>query len=321
MRRGVNAFDRVIARFRRSSVLVVGDVMLDRFLIGDVHRINPEAPVPILRVTGEKLAPGGAANAAANVASLGGRTVIAGYIGNDAAGRKLQDLIRGRGIRTALVSCARPTIAKVRAVARGQQLLRLDYEDDRAVSRRLEEKLLAAIKGLGRRFDAVVISDYGKGVVTGRLVELCAHLAPVVTVDPVPPHRELYRGVTMLTPNTKEAAALLGVEIRTDADLGRAGAELVRRLDAHVLITRGERGMTLFRRDGGRLHLPTVAKEVIDVTGAGDTVIAVATLALAAGAPLERALVLSNLAAGLVVSKSGTAAVSPEELRAAARRA
>ncbi|HAK97276.1 MAG TPA: D-glycero-beta-D-manno-heptose-7-phosphate kinase [Planctomycetes bacterium] len=321
MKRSARTFDGIIAAFPRSSVLVAGDVMLDRFLLGDVHRINPEAPVPILRVTGEKLAPGGASNAAANVASLGGRTCIAGYVGGDAAGRKLQALVRGYGIRTAFVPCARPTITKVRAVARGQQLLRLDYEDDRAVSRRLEEKLLAAIKGLGRRFDAVLISDYGKGVVTERLVELCTGLAPVVTVDPVPPHRELYRGVTLLTPNTKEAAELLGADIRTDADLARAGAELVRRLDAHVLVTRGERGMTLFRRGGGRLHLPTVAQEVIDVTGAGDTVIAAATLALAAGAPLEQALVLSNLAAGLVVSKSGTATVSPEELRAAARRA
>ncbi len=315
------AFDRVIAGFRRSRVLVVGDVMLDRFLMGDVHRINPEAPVPILRVAGERLAPGGAANAAANLASLGAATVVAGYVGNDGPGRRLQALVRGRGIRAALVPCARPTITKVRAVALGQQLLRLDYEDDRAVGRRLEAKLLAAVKGLGRRFDAVLISDYDKGVVTERLVELCLERVPIVTVDPAPPHRDLYRGVTMLTPNVKEAAALLGIDIRTDAELARAGAELVGRLEAHVLVTRGERGMTLFRRDGGRLHLPTVAKEVIDVTGAGDTVIAVATLALAGGAPLERALVLANLAAGLVVSKSGTATVSPEELRAAARRA
>ncbi len=313
----MSEFDRIIARFPRCRVLIVGDVMLDRYLIGDVQRINPEAPVPVLRVTGEKLAPGGASNAAANVASLGGKAVLVGYIGNDARGRKLASLARAKKIATKFVPTSRPTIAKVRAIARGQQLLRLDYEDDRAVTRRMEEKLLAAIAGLGRKFDAVVISDYGKGVVTSRVVDCCVDLAEIVTVDPVPQHRDLYRGVTMLTPNTKEAAALLGAEIRTDADLKRVGTELVRRLDAHVLITRGERGMTLFRREGTEFHLPTVAKEVIDVTGAGDTVIAVATLAMSAGAPLERALVLSNMAAGLVVSKSGTATVSPEELRRA----
>jgi rfaE bifunctional protein kinase chain/domain len=315
----VSNFDSIVARFPKCRILVVGDLMLDRYLIGDVHRINPEAPVPVLRVTREKLAPGGASNAAANIASLGGHTVLVGFIGNDTRGRKLAALLRARKIRTKLVATSRPTITKVRAIARGQQLLRLDYEDDRAVSRRLEDRLIATITRMGRRFDAVVISDYGKGVVTERVVDCCVDAAPIVTVDPVPQHRDRYRGVTMLTPNTKEAAALLGAEIRTDADLWRVGTELVRRLDAHILVTRGERGMTLFRREGGEFSLPTVAKEVVDVTGAGDTVIAVATLAMATGAPLERALVLSNIAAGLVVSKSGTATVSPAELRAAAR--
>jgi D-beta-D-heptose 7-phosphate kinase/D-beta-D-heptose 1-phosphate adenosyltransferase len=317
----VSDFDRIIARFPKCRILVVGDVMLDRYLVGDVQRINPEAPVPVLRVTAEKLAPGGASNAAANVASLGGAAVLVGYIGNDARGRTLAALLRGKKIVTKLVPTARPTITKVRAIARGQQLLRLDYEDDRAVSRRLEEKLIATITRLGRKFDAALISDYGKGVVTERVVDCCVERCDTVTVDPVPQHRDLYRGVTMLTPNTKEAGALLGVEIRSDADLRRVGTELVRRLGAHILVTRGERGMTLFRREGTEFHLPTVAKEVVDVTGAGDTVIAVATLAMAAGVQLERALVLSNMAAGLVVSKSGTATVSPEELRGAVRRA
>lgn len=309
-----------ISRFARLRVLVVGDVILDRFLWGNVERINPEAPVPVIHVRHENSAPGGAANAAANVASLGARAILAGYVGKDAGGETLSRLLRERKIKTKLVTTTRRTSTKVRAIARGQQLLRLDYEENETPSRRFEDALLEELRALLPRVDAVLVSDYGKGVVTRRVMELVTQSRKrrlIITVDPKPAHVDLYRGVTLITPNTKEAGESLHRPVHDDPSLREVGRGLSERLEADVLITRGEYGMSCFERDGGGFDLPTVAKEVIDVTGAGDTVIATVTLALAAKIPLRDAVRLANIAAGLVVSKVGTATVNQDELKRA----
>jgi D-glycero-beta-D-manno-heptose-7-phosphate kinase len=313
---------RLVSLFPRKTVLVVGDVMLDHFVVGDVTRINPEAPVPVLRVQREYFAPGGAANAAANVASLGGKVLLVGYVGDDVAGRKLATLLRERRIRARLVTTQRPTTTKVRAIARGQQLLRLDHEADGSPSRRGEAAVLAQLEKWAPRADAVLVSDYDKGLVTERLLRALTGdpmPCPIVTVDPKPAHIDFYRKATLITPNTKEAAESARLPIRDDEDLRRIGRLLSDRLSAHVLITRGEHGMSCFSRGDGGFDLPTVAQEVADVTGAGDTVIAAVTLALAAGASLLEAVTISNVAAGIKVSKVGTAAVTAAELTRALR--
>ena len=305
----------LVSRFPRIRVVVVGDVMLDRFVWGDVHRINPEAPVPVLRVVRETFAPGGAANAAANLASLGAQVTLAGFAGRDAACDRLARLLRKRGIRALLIPTRRPTITKTRAIARGQQLLRLDYEVDGAPRAALQQQLMDRLTRHLRAADAVLISDYGKGVVTGPLVDHVRSRVPLVTVDPVPAHVAYYHDVTLLTPNTREASELAGMPVRNERELRAVGRALVTRLNASCLITRGERGMTLFRHGVKEFDLPTEAREVIDVTGAGDTVIATTTLAMAAGAAMEQAVVLANRAAGMVVARAGTATVTAEDLR------
>ncbi len=313
---------RLVARFSRCRVLVLGDVMLDHFLVGDVSRINPEAPVPILNVAREYFAPGGAANAAANIASLGAEAVLLGYVGDDATGARLRRLLRRMKVTARFVRTGRPTIAKTRAIARGQQLLRLDYEAAGVVPRRLEASLLKRLRTWIPRVDAVLISDYGKGAVTRRILKFLTEEAdprPIVTVDPKPAHVDYYCNVTLVTPNAQEAGESVGKEIRTERDVKRAGRALADLLNSHVLLTRGEQGMSFFYRGGDEFDLPTVAKEVTDVTGAGDTVIAAVTLGLAVKAPIPAAVTLANVAAGLVVSKVGTATVTARELKRALR--
>lgn len=298
--------------------MIVGDVILDHFLWGDVDRINPEAPVPILRVMHENSAPGGAANAAANVASLGAKATLIGYVGKDDKAGELDALLRKLKIKSNLVATGKPTSTKVRAIARGQQLLRLDYEDDEEPSKRVRDALLSQVRKFMGRVDAVLISDYGKGVVTERVLELLTDSkkrCPVITVDPKPSNMDLYANVTLITPNTKEASASVRRPITDDESLREVGRGLSDRLNSNVLITRGEHGMSCFCREGTDFDLPTQAKEVIDVTGAGDTVIATVTLALAAQLSLRDAVRLANIAAGLVVSKVGTATVTEDELQ------
>ena len=309
---------RYFRRFPRLRILVFGDLILDDFVVGEVSRINPEAPVPVLRVKREYFAPGGAANAAANVAALGAEAVLLGYVGRDEAASRLRRLLRARKITARLVSSRRPTTCKVRAIARGQQLLRVDYEKDGRAPRKVEEELLRRLEREVGRADAVLVSDYGKGVVTPRTMAAVKELAgdrALVVVDPKPENVESYENVTLITPNTKEAGECIKRTIRSERDLRRTGRELADRLNSHVLITRGERGMSFFSREKRSFDLPTVAKEVADVTGAGDTVAATVTVALAAGAGTRDAVTLSNAAAGLVVSKVGTAVVTLSELR------
>jgi D-beta-D-heptose 7-phosphate kinase/D-beta-D-heptose 1-phosphate adenosyltransferase len=312
-----------IARFPRVRVLVAGDLMLDHFVWGTVERISPEAPVPVVQVTEESRRLGGAANVMHNIRALGGQVLACGVVGTDEAGRDLvEELARVGADAGGVVQSRRAvTTRKTRIIAHQQQVVRLDREDegrrDSDAAARARGFLLA---NLGHA-DVVVISDYGKGLVTP---ELLAALAAVrarrpfpLLIDPKKANFAHYRGASLLTPNRDEASQASGIEIRDAASLARAGAALLERWAAEaVLITRGEHGMSLFARGARARHFPTVARQVYDVTGAGDTVVAACALALGAGASLEAAAVLANHAAGLVVGEVGTATVGAARLRA-----
>ena len=329
----------LIARFPSLRVLVVGDVMLDQFLIGRVDRISPEAPVPVVELLRETGCPGGAANVAGNVRSLGAGVELLGVTGEDAAAETLRGELRARGIDTEglVADRGRPTTRKLRIVTtRNQQVARVDHESDADVAGEVESMLGAR---LGARLPAasvVLVSDYLKGVVTRRLMrwlvaEATARHVPVL-VDPKIPHIDLYAGATLVTPNHHEAESATAMRIRHLDEARDAAREFRRRVGCQsVLITWGEHGMWLLEgrpaapgsasgAEGDiatELHLPAAAREVADVTGAGDTVIATIALGLAAGGSLAEAAALANHAAGVVVGHFGPAAVSPEELLAA----
>ena len=312
---------QLVTRFADASVVIVGDVMLDQFLVGRVDRISPEAPVPIVTFEREQWRIGGAGNVAHNVAALGGRVRLVGAAGPDAAGERLAAELRTHGIGTdgLITDGTRRTTTKVRVVTnRNQQVARIDYETDAEIGRAVETGVLARVAELATDARAIVVSDYLKGVVTRglmtRLIELARAQRIPLLVDPKIPHLEYYAGATFITPNHHEAEIATHRRIRTDED-AQAGAHLLREhvgTDG-VLITRGEHGMWLL--DGefdGRLA--ATAREVADVTGAGDTVIATLALALAAGATSAEAACLANHAAGVVVGKFGPATVTPTEL-------
>jgi rfaE bifunctional protein kinase chain/domain len=318
---------RTIARFRGRRVLVVGDLMLDQYIRGSVSRISPEAPVPVVRVTGESFIPGGAGNVVSNLAALGAAVSVVGVVGEDEAGRRLLDQFRGRGaaVEGVCVDAERLTTQKCRVVAERQQAVRYDRETTGPLSHATETRLLASLADELAKADAVILSDYGKGVIGPRLLAAAIPAARrrkiPVTVDPKPEHFRKYKGVTCVTPNTSEAWACMRREPVSGQDaLVALGQEILKTLKSRsVLITRGADGMSLFEEHGRVTHIPTVAREVFDVSGAGDTVISTFTLALAAGASLPRAAVLSNQAAGIVVAKLGTATTDPAELSEALR--
>lgn len=312
----------IIRKFPRVRLLVVGDLMLDEFIWGKVERISPEAPVPVVRVTNESFHLGGAANVAHNIRALGGAASICGIVGNDSAGRRVQGELKKIGIGTAGIvsSPGSVTIRKTRIVAHGQQVVRFDREHGDA-PRAAQNKLANYLTRHIWDFDAVILSDYGKGVIHGALLDclrdLYARRRFALIVDPKKPNYGHYRGITLATPNQAEAAEATGVDIHDEASLREAGRGLIERWDAEsILITRGEQGMTLVPRHGALRHFPTVARQVFDVTGAGDTVVATCALAHAAGAALDEAVFLANHAAGIVVGKVGTATVSATELAA-----
>jgi len=295
--------------------------MLDRYVWGEVERISPEAPVPVVWVKKESTRFGGAANVAENVASLGARASIVGCVGDDAAGEELLSLLGGRGVDTsgAVRVPGRPTTTKTRIIAQQQQIVRADREVaeafDEATASAVAERLAAAVDAC----EALIVSDYGKGVVTEDAVRAAIARAResgrVVCVDPKESHFPSYRGVTAITPNQKEAGGAVGEKIEDEVTLERVGWALQRDLDADcVVITRGEHGMALFLRGGELVRLPTVAREVYDVTGAGDTVVSALGVALAAGATMVEAALIANHAAGIVIREVGTASVSTEEI-------
>lgn len=314
----------LISRFDTTAVLVVGDVMLDQFVVGRVNRISPEAPVPIVEHDRDEFRVGGAANVAHNVRALGAAVRLAGVVGSDDRADRLKRELTARGIDTSglVVDRNRPTTTKLRIVtSRHQQVARVDYEIDDEIAGEVEAALQHEVARLIGGVRVVVVSDYLKGAVTARLIsELVARgrqeRVPVL-VDPKIPHLAYYRGATVVTPNHQEAEVATHLRIRTDEAAARAALVFRERTGCdHVLITRGEHGMTLL--EGSAIyHLPSAAREVADVTGAGDTVIATLALALAAGASLAEAASLANHAAGVVVGKFGAATLSPAELIAA----
>lgn len=313
-----------LPKFCDAAVLVVGDVMLDEFIWGSVSRISPEAPVPVIDVLSESLRLGGAANVVHNIRSLGGRAKICSVIGNDATGTKLVQALRSLDVPAdgLLIDSTRPTTLKTRIIAHHQQVARLDREVRDDLNPALAAQFIEMITATLPSVNAVIIEDYGKGVVTAALIQdivAAANAAhKIVAVDPKTQHFDLYRGVSIIKPNLRETAAAVQMTIRTHDDLLAAGARLLEKLACqYVLITRGEEGMSLF--DGQRriaTHVPAVAQEVYDVTGAGDTVIAALTLALAIGSEPIDAVLIANAAAGVVVGKVGTATVNQEELSA-----
>jgi rfaE bifunctional protein kinase chain/domain len=315
---------KLLQRFKKTTLLVVGDIMIDEFIWGTVSRISPEAPVPVVAVTHDDLLLGGAANVVHNVHSLGGRVLLAGLIGDDLMGEKIKDLLSEQGINRGglVVEASRPTTVKTRIIAHSQQVVRFDRESRDPISTQSQEQLIDYIDTHWGRVDGVIIADYGKGLIIPDLMDFIMNKkrsdGKLVAVDPKVNNFAFYKGATILTPNRYEAEAAAGKEIRDEASLMEVGNQLLERFASQaILITRGEEGMALFERDGLVTAIPTVAKEVYDVTGAGDTVISALTLTLAAGSTFPEAAVLANYAAGIVVGKVGTATVTPEELKKA----
>jgi D-beta-D-heptose 7-phosphate kinase/D-beta-D-heptose 1-phosphate adenosyltransferase len=309
-----------IASLAGAIILSVGDVMLDEYVWGDVRRISPEAPVPIVEIRGRTHAAGGAANVAAGVIALGGQAYLAGLIGEDAAGRALRDALTEAGVATEdlVVDPIRPTTCKTRVVAHSQQVVRTDHEDRSPMSAEIEATVIERARARVAGVDAVVVSDYRKGVVTSGLcravIEAAGAAGKPVVVDPKGIDYALYRGATVVTPNLHDAALTANVHVESEADL----LEVARRLSdacdgASLLITRGAAGMSLFE-GAARFDVPTRARSVYDVTGAGDTVVAMLAVALGHGVPLAEAVSLANAAAGVVVGKVGTSTVTLAEV-------
>ena len=314
----------IIENFSRAKVLVVGDIMMDHFIWGKVSRISPEAPVPIVDVQKENLMLGGCANVIHNIYAMGGNVSGAGVVGADDMGERLFDEFRSRRIDTGgvVVEENRPTTLKTRIVAHGQQVVRFDRESRRPVEAESIDKIISYVETVCDDVGVIVFSDYNKGVITKTLLDgirkVIAGRNIVVCVDPKQDDFSLYRGFDVITPNHHEAGRAVGMEIRNEGDLCRVGTTLLERFDFRaVLITRGEEGISLFEKSSKAVHTPFPAevKDVFDVTGAGDTMIGVFALCVAAGANFKEAAVLANHAAGIVVGKVGTATVSREELK------
>ncbi len=308
-----------------TPVLVLGDVMLDHYLAGEVERISPEAPVPVLQVESERHLLGGAGNVARNIAALGGKPVLVSVVGDDDPGRAIGGLLAKEDIPShLLVEPKRQTTIKTRIIARNQQLVRVDREQIRPVEGGSLEGLRAILAELLPRFAMVVVSDYGKGVVNQAVMDALRQTMagmpspPKVLVDPKVVNTAVYAGVDVLTPNAKEAGEMAGFKVQGQAGVIKAGLALFKRLRCKQLcITLGPEGLALFEAPGLVVHVPTVARKVFDVTGAGDTVIASLALGLASGLDLTQAGVVANFAAGIVVGQVGTATASPEEVSAA----
>ncbi|MDF1577159.1 MAG: D-glycero-beta-D-manno-heptose-7-phosphate kinase [Desulfurivibrionaceae bacterium] len=309
-------------KFPATRILVIGDIIIDHFIWGSVSRISPEAPVPVVNVTGENLLLGGAANVLNNIYALGGEATLCGLIGRDIMGDHLLELIERLNSSTAGIirSANRPTTKKTRIIAQHQQVVRFDREKTGPLQKEDLETMLTFLAENISSFQAVIVSDYNKGIVSGELMAALKKIVgkhpeiPVI-VDPKPKCIERFSGATILTPNSHEAELMAGLEIRDEQSLAGAAALIQNKLKVDaILITRGEAGMALFEKGKTPFLIPTVAKEVFDVTGAGDTVIASLALARAAGLSLEEAAIVANQAAGIVVGKLGTATVTRAEI-------
>ncbi len=312
---------RAVANFKQARILVLGDLILDEFIWGKVSRISPEAPVPVVWVNSESFMPGGAANVANNIHALGAMVYVCGAIGADERGRILTDELRRKNIDVEgiVIDNERPTTLKTRVIAHHQQVVRIDREKLEEVDDNIIGQVLTFLREKLCDIDALLIEDYGKGLIVPRLLQEAISLAQkhkkIITVDPKENHFSFYQGVDLITPNHYEAAMAAGKEIKTEQDLEEAGRSLLAKQKARaVLITLGEDGMRLFEHKNKSVHIPTVAQDVYDVSGAGDTVISAATTALAGGASMLEAAHISNYAAGIVVGKVGVTVATQEEL-------
>lgn len=323
-------FIELVDGFSEAHILVIGDFILDQFIWGNVSRISPEAPVPVVDVQRESFMPGGSLNVANNIRSLKGTSYPCGVVGRDLYGRMLLKTMRQQGIETGgiVYDADRPTTLKTRVIANSQQMVRFDREKTEDVSRGDLDRILKFVQQKIKEMDVVILEDYGKGVMQPFLlrevVKLVKKFKKPVLVDPKEKHFAYYRGVTCITPNRKEAYGgyerTIGPWHKTP-ELEKVGWGLMKKLNlASVLVTLGEDGMALFEKGGKITKIPTAAREVYDVSGAGDTVIATLALALASGAKMSEAAKISNMAAGIVVGKLGTATVTPDELKDAIRK-
>jgi len=320
--REMQKYMNMIRDFRKRHILVIGDIMLDEYVWGNATRISPEAPVPVVEVRNRSYHPGGAANSVSNILSLGAKATLMGVVGKDADGRRLKAILKESGINTdhVISISGRPTTSKIRIVAHGQQVMRADMEDVDKVSNRITGRMISDVEKLVGRIDGIAVSDYNKGVITpgfmGAVVTAAREAGKIVAADIKPPNRDLFKGVTIITPNRSEASLISGIRIKDEDTLHEAGFRIKRMLGLEaVLITLGEDGMALFRGDDRVDRIPAVASQVYDVTGAGDTVLSALTVALSSGYDILDSVKLANFAAGIVVRKRGTVSADAEELK------
>lgn len=319
--------DQLLHSFKGRRIAVIGDLMVDRYYWGTVRRVSPEAPVPVVEVESESVRLGGAANVANNIRALGGHPLLVGLIGDDHTGEVLQQLVREQalGIEGVLVDPGRPTTVKTRVIAQDQHVVRIDNESKLSCPAPLRERMILFLRESLRDIDGIIIEDYNKGVVSRELITDLAALArgagKILTVDPKFDNFLEFKHVTVFKPNRREVEEVLGGRLKTNDDVERAGRQLLKHLEAeNVLLTRGHEGMSLFEADGAVSHLGTVADTVLDVSGAGDTVISTLTMALAAGATIREACTLANCASGVVVGAVGIVPIQPDQLRSATLR-
>jgi D-beta-D-heptose 7-phosphate kinase/D-beta-D-heptose 1-phosphate adenosyltransferase len=310
----------IISRFHEGKVLVVGDVMVDEFLWGEVSRISREAPIPIVEVTKESFMPGGAANIANNIRTLGGDALLSGVIGDDLYGKILCKKLKEKGIDTQglMILDEYSTTTKTRIIAQQQQLARIDKEKKREVTGSVRESISAYCLKHLNDIEVIIVGDHGNGVITQELSRTIIETGKRIIVDPGRRDFSLYKGASIITPNRQETEIFIGMKVKEKKEIEDAGRQILSKIVKEaVLVTLGEDGMCLLEKNGGIVHIPTIAREVYDVCGAGDTVVATLALTLSCGATLQEAASLANLAAGIVVGKMGTATVSIEELNEA----
>ena len=316
-----STLSRIVRKFKGKKLLVIGDLLLDQFIRGEVSRISPEAPVPVVWVKDEGFMPGGACNVANNLAELGAEVSLAGVIGDDEKGRLLKDLLSSRGISSEgiISDKKRPTILKTRVIAHHQQVVRIDREQTDNVTGRQLKLIQDYVKKVVKDIDGIIIEDYGKGVVTPSLLKSIVPLArkhgKIVAVDPKENHFSYYKNASVITPNHHEAEKAVGFPLKSFDDMKKAGDVLIKKLKVEaVLLTLGEKGMMVLEKGKKAKRIPTLAQEVFDVSGAGDTVISAYTLGVVSGGSPITAAHIANCAAGIVVGKVGTASITPKEL-------
>ena len=318
-----NRIQQLLSGIKGKRLAVIGDVMVDRYVWGNVSRVSPEAPVPIVEVESESVRLGGAANVANNIISLGAKALLIGVAGNDANGRELTNILDSQ--RTAsdgiIIDPSRPTTVKTRVIAHNQHVVRIDSEEKKDIDDSIQKKILSVLQNSIESIDGIIIEDYNKGVVVKEIIHAVIALAQkynkVITVDPKYNNFFEYKNVSVFKPNIKETEEALGKKLRSEDDVLAAGKSLLERLNVeNVLLTRSEKGMSLFEMNGVVTHIPTRAREVADVSGAGDTVIATLTAMLSTGATIKEAAILANMAGGIVVGEVGIVPIKPEQLLA-----